>query len=264
MDGVTDVVMFSGGVASWAAAKRLVETKGKQGVVLLFADTKMEDEDLYRFIDEAAMDVGVPLVKIAEGRTPWQVFNDERMMGSTRTDPCSRILKRELLDKWIIANCQTETLTVHMGFTFEEMHRWDRMKARWQKPWAVSSPLCDEPWVSRGEINEWLATTGIAIPRLYTMGFAHNNCGGFCVKAGQGSFAMLLEQMPERFAYHATQEQDFRERVGKDVAILRDRTGGTTAPLPLMEFRRRREANAPFPDWDMGGCNCMEDPADVD
>ena len=30
-------------------------------ITLLFTDTKTEDEDLYRFIREAAADVGVPL-----------------------------------------------------------------------------------------------------------------------------------------------------------------------------------------------------------
>jgi hypothetical protein len=59
--------MFSGGVASWAAARRLVDRDGPDGVTLLFTDTRSEDEDLYRFLDEAAADIGVPLVKLADG-----------------------------------------------------------------------------------------------------------------------------------------------------------------------------------------------------
>lgn len=42
------VVMFSGGVGSWAAAKRVAERRGTDGLILLFADTKSEDEDTYR------------------------------------------------------------------------------------------------------------------------------------------------------------------------------------------------------------------------
>ena len=68
------VVMYSGGVGSWAAAKRLPP----EDMTLLFADTKIEDEDLYRFLDESAKNVGAPLVKVQDGRTPWEVFKDKR------------------------------------------------------------------------------------------------------------------------------------------------------------------------------------------
>ena len=54
---VTAVVMFSGGVASWMAARRIVDEGGDP--VLLFTDTLIEDPDLYRFLDDAATDLGV-------------------------------------------------------------------------------------------------------------------------------------------------------------------------------------------------------------
>jgi len=41
--------MFSGGITSWAAAKRVAAEHGADNTLLLFTDTKMEDEDLYRF-----------------------------------------------------------------------------------------------------------------------------------------------------------------------------------------------------------------------
>ena len=92
--------MFSGGVGSWMTARRVVDMHGTDGLVLLFADTMMEDEDLYRFIVDAAKNIGGEFVRIADGRTPWQVFTDERFLGNTKVDPCSKILKRQLLDKW--------------------------------------------------------------------------------------------------------------------------------------------------------------------
>lgn len=254
-----NVVMFSGGVASWAASRRLAE-RGTDDLCLLFADTLMEDEDLYRFLVEAAADIGAPLIRIAEGRTPWDVFFDEKMMGNTRADPCSRILKRETLDRWIIENCDPATTTVHMGYTFDEFHRWERLRDRWSKPWSVNAPLCEKPWLTRIEIHEALRQAGIKPPRLYAMGFPHNNCGGFCVKAGQGGFATLLANFPERYAYHEAQERRFRQETGKDVSILRDRASGATTPLTLTAFRERREVGERFPEWDFGGCGCMEEP----
>ena len=67
----THVVMFSGGVGSWMTSKRVADKYGVENLHLLFADTLMEDEDLYRFLEEAAENIGGKLIKIVEGRTPW-------------------------------------------------------------------------------------------------------------------------------------------------------------------------------------------------
>jgi hypothetical protein len=87
---------------------------------------------------------------------------------------------------------------------------------------------------------------GIEPPRVYEKGYQHNNCamggGSFCVKGGHAHFLHLLRTDPQVFDYHADKEQEFRTRTGKDVAILRDRTGGTTRPLPMLEFKRQVES----------------------
>ena len=44
------IVMFSGGIASWATAKRIAEQHGTDELIMCFADTQMEDPDLYRFL----------------------------------------------------------------------------------------------------------------------------------------------------------------------------------------------------------------------
>jgi hypothetical protein len=94
---------------------------------------------------------------------------------------------------------------------------------------------------------------------LYAAGFPHNNCGGFCVRAGQAQFRQLLQIMPSRYAYHEAQEAKLRDHLGKDVAILRDRRGGTTKPMTMQEFRERIEAEeAPASEDDgWGGCGCF-------
>ena len=57
-------------------------------LTLLFADTKTEDEDLYRFLPEAAANVlDAELVITAEGRDIWEVFFDRRFLGNSRVDP---------------------------------------------------------------------------------------------------------------------------------------------------------------------------------
>ena len=253
------VIGFSGGVTSWMAAKRVAERHGTADMTLLFADTRMEDEDLYRFIVQAASNVGAPLVVLADGRTPWGVFNDERFLGNSRIDPCSKILKRKLLDKWRDANMNQLTDVNYVGLDWTELHRVERLLPR-VVPWRYEAPLCEKPWIDKTEALAALEREGIKPPRLYGMGFPHNNCGGFCVKAGQAQFKLLLDKMPDRYRFHEEQEEALRARLGKDVSILRDRRGGESKPLTLKDFRERVQADAKDHDeLDFGGCGCAID-----
>lgn len=249
------VVSLSGGVASWAAARRTLDRFNPSDVTLLFADTMIEDEDLYRFLDDIERDLNHEIVRIADGRDPWQVFHDGRFIGNTRIDLCSRVLKRELLREWIDERF-TEAIVV-FGIDWTEEHRIGAIEHNYA-PHTCWFPLIDDG-VDKDQVFAELAATGIARPRLYDKGFQHNNCGGFCVKAGQAQFAALLFNFPERYRHHEQREQDLREHLGKDVAILRDRRNGVTKPQTLRMFRERIEAGEIFDKYDWGGCGCALD-----
>ena len=249
------VIMYSGGAGSWATAKRVAANVSGE-VVLLFADTKMEDEDLHRFLDQSSESLGLELVTIADGRDPWQVFTDVRFMGNTRVDPCSRVLKRELLDRWMIDNCDPETTTIHLGIDWQEAHRYRAAKGR-MSGWEVRAPMVDASFLTKDGMLDAMRADGIEPPRLYAMGFPHNNCGGFCVKAGQAHFRLLLEKMPERYAYHEAQEEALRRHLEKDVAVMRDRSGGETKPLTMRAFRERIQGGDKYDQHDWGGCGCF-------
>lgn len=259
--GTTDqrVVMFSGGTGSWAAAKRVAERFGTAGMTLLFTDTRMEDEDLYRFLGEAAANVGAKLVKIAEGRNPWHVFFDERFLGNSRVDPCSKILKRQMAERWLQANCDPAHTVVYVGIDWTEEHRFTALRGRHAaQGWTYEAPLCEAPYISKTDVTAWLAREGIKPGRLYSLGFAHDNCGGFCIKAGQGHFANLLRHMPKRYAKHEATEQGFIAFIGREVSILTDRSGdGKKKPLTLRDFRIRIESGAQVDAFDIGGCGCF-------
>ena len=258
---VKHVVLFSGGIGSWAAAKRVAERHGTDGLILLFTDTRSEDEDTYRFLREGARNVGGELVWLAEGRDIWQVFEDEKMMGSTRADPCSRILKREMSRKWVEGNCDPETSTIYVGIDWSEAHRFRRMERYWH-PFRVRAPLTEPPWLMKDDLIRWAESGGIKNQRLYEQGFKHANCGGFCVKMGLGAAAHLLRERPGVFRYHEEKERRFREATGKDVSILRDRRGGKSTPLTLEALRERVEAQEPIDELDWGACACVEPSAE--
>lgn len=253
---IEHVVQYSGGACSFCAAKRVIERYGKETVVLLFADTMMEDGDLYRFLDESAQHLGLPITKIMDGRTPWQIFHDERFLGNSQVDPCSKILKRQLLWSWMEKNAPKAV--VHVGLDWTEEHRLERLRA-YRPEFQIEAPMMWKPLVDKPDMLVALHKLGITLPRLYKLGFAHNNCGGFCIKAGQAQFRLLLETMPDRYAWHEKQEQELRSYLQKDVAVLRDRRGGKTRPMTLEEFRKRIECGQEHDRHDWGGCGCAID-----
>jgi 3'-phosphoadenosine 5'-phosphosulfate sulfotransferase (PAPS reductase)/FAD synthetase len=259
---IKHVVQFSGGICSFFAAKRVIDKFGKDDVVLLFADTLMEDEDLYRFLGDTANFLGVPITKIADGRTPWEVFKDVRFLGNTQVDPCSRILKRELLDAWVDEH--SPGATRYFGLDWTESERFERLQLRFEERGVprerIQAPMIQwKPTIDKPDMLVHLTKLGIKVPRLYEMGANHNNCGMFCIKSGQAQFRLLLEAMPERYAFHEAKEEELRQFLGKDVAILRDRRGGTTKPMTLRAFRERIQGGGSHDRHDWGGCGCAID-----
>lgn len=254
--------MLSGGIGSWMAARRVRDEFGtnrmgsSNELVLLFADTMMEDGDTYRFLDAAVEDLEGRFVRLCDGRDIWQVFRDVKFLGNSRIDPCSRVLKRELMRKWVDENCAPDTTIVYVGIDWTESHRAERYGRYWH-PYAVRCPLTEPPYILKAHMLAEAESAGLPSQRLYEMGFHHANCGGGCVKAGQAQFELLLRKMPERYAWWEENEESIRVELGKDIAILRDRTGGKSRPISLREFRERLEQQPGLFDEDeWGGCAC--------
>jgi len=260
---VKRVNMLSGGLGSWATGKLIARAHGTEDLTHLFADTCWEDEDLYRFLPEAVANIGGQFVRVADGRTPWQLFHDIRLVGNSRIAPCSRVLKQELCRKWLEENCDVADTIVYVGIGWHERQRFygtpDKpgIRDRWL-PWRCEAPLLDPPYLAPYEIQQWLEREGINPPALYDLGFPHNNCGGRCVRQGQAGWRHLLLTLPERFAECEQEEEAMRAHLGKDVSMLKDRRGGKTVPLPLAEFRQRIEAEQGCDLFDFGkACQCF-------
>lgn len=230
---------------------------------LLFADVNMEHPDNYRFLREASEWVGGELVTLDnDGKTIWDVFREGRFLGNSRVDLCSRVLKREPMRRWLEAECDPTDTVVHLGFDISEPHRLPRAQPHWE-PWRVEAPLLWEPVVWKDQALDTLRDAGIEPPLLTRMGWPHANCGGGCVKAGIGQFRKLAREMPDTFAEWERNEAAIAEHLGKPVAILRDRRGGTSTPIPLSTLRKRietenEESLLALLDADPGdSCNCM-------
>lgn len=255
------VVMFSGGAGSWATAKAVVRQHGAADVVLLFADTRVEEPDLYRFLEEAAAEMGAPLVRVADGRTPFEVFRDNRFLGNARLANCSKFLKQIPCRAWLEANADPADSVLYVGIDWTEADRLPAIEAGWA-PYPVEAPLCKPPYTTKRQILSEMHDAGLTPPAAYADGMPHANClAQGCVRGGQAYWARILETRPEAFAYAEREEQALRVYLDADVSILKDRRGGAAGPLTLVAFRERIEAGAQLDLFDWGGCGCATEAA---
>lgn len=261
------VVMFSGGIGSWAAAKRVAEQYGTDDLYLVFSDVKGntenphigEDEDTYRFIEDAVANIGGTYVYLNAGQDIWETFKHKKFLGNSRLANCSHELKQKPARKWLEENCDPEDTVIYVGIDWTETHRIPAIERNYA-PYVAKTPLTEKPYLSKNDLIDWAKREGLKTPRLYDMGFPHNNCGGGCVRAGQGQFKKLLLLMPERYAVWEQKEQEMREFLGRDVSILKRQVAGVTQPLTLVDLRKELQENsAPelFDEFDIGGCGCF-------
>jgi hypothetical protein len=253
------LIQFSTGVASAEVAWRVVTERGAGDVTLLTADTRAEDEDNWRFGREVADRLGCEWIILADGRTPMEVGRDHRCVPSNRMAVCSRVLKRELLDKYRQEHFDSADTIVYVGYDWTEQHRVDAARKHWE-PWTVEFPLTQPPYLWKQQLLDLFRERGIEPPRLYGYGFSHANCGGSCVRGGQAQWSLLLQVNRPRYLEWEAEEEKTRAMVGPGASILRDRTGGTTTALSLRSFRERIERQpSMFDADDWGACGCFMD-----
>ena len=255
-------VQFSTGIGSAEVAFRVQDLATPDDrLVLLTADTMVEDEDNWRFAHEvvAKLSPRWEWVVIRDGRTPMQVGRDQRCVPNDRMAVCSKILKRQALDKWIKHNCKPDDSIIYLGFDWTEPHRHERAAPLWE-PYTIDSPLMREPYIEKFALLQKYRDSGIEPPRLYSVGFSHANCGGACVRGGQAAWKMLLDWNRDRFLEWENEEEATRTYLNKDVAMLKETKQGKTTPLTLRKFRERLEDQPKmFDKDDWGTCGCFMD-----
>lgn len=247
-----NICTLSGGKASAYCADVALRKYGKANCVLYFNDTKWEHPDLYRFLKDLSAHWGVPITEDSDGRTPEEIFYFKRLLGNNRVPLCSRMLKAERLQKFF-----KDGDNIIFGIGPEETHRAKRLVAVYQSVYVkrqtfptLEFPLIDGN-VTGQQVDEWLASIGIAPPILYSLGFQHNNCAGGCVRAGKKHWAHLLKTFPDIYADRERMENDFRRWIGRDVTILRDET------LTHLRERLQAQPDTQFDPEESGPVECI-------
>ena len=212
------IVFYSGGLSSFACADYAKTHFPNANIVLLFTDTKFEDEDLYRFIHEGSDKLELPMLTLSRGLTPPQLMVLQKFMANSRVGTCSKELKMKVasdyLKKGKVPEVETwynrhflkdedfiTDATLMFGIDWTEAHREGPISANW-KPFTVEFPLIENVI----DTHDVLKKYNTEIPKMYIRQFSHNNCAGRCVKAGKSHFRNLILQDEKTFFSFMEQE----------------------------------------------------------
>lgn len=253
------VVMYSGGAGSAWVGKYVADRFGKENTVLLHTDTKWEDEDNYRFMQETSDYIGVPITYYNDGRTPEDIFKKDLYFGNFGTAPCSKQLKMKQTFEYIQEMIEQGILPIlYFGIDFKEVRRAPRIAYNYKHNVDIFEDGVEIRFPLIGEVdgiavngqqllygttyldedkmpkmynafvyeclekqnfeiceaevkdeiaNEW----GVALPRMYALGFSHANCAGKCIKAGRGHYSTLYAVWKHRYLEQEQMEREINE-----------------------------------------------------
>lgn len=191
------IVGFSGGAASAYVAKLAINEFGKENVILLHHDTKAEDPDTYRFIDQVSNYLDKEITEVSDGRSLWEVIADNHCLPSFHIPFCTRDLKLKPAEMFYKTLKGQEFITYN-GFGPDEWKRVAKAVPRSELEGRKLRCLLYERNISNEIVkktimNEWK----ICLPNAYKY-LSHNNCIP-CFKAGKPHFYKVWLYYPERF-----------------------------------------------------------------
>lgn len=209
------VCNFSCGAASACATKLTLGAYGlSHDVHIINAYVKEEHPDNQRFLRDCERWFGRQVTCLRDerfGASAREVFRKERYFTGQRGAPCTRALKRRVLDAYNLPG----DVTV-LGFTVDEEQRLD--------DWLDANPHREaivpliEAKLTKEDTLALVSRAGIELPMMYRLGFHNANCIG-CVKGGMGYWNKIREHFPEAFEEMAA----IQESIGPGAFLFRDR-----------------------------------------
>lgn len=211
------VCQFSCGAASAVATKLALSQYGAtQDVQIINAFLKEEHEDNRRFAADCENWFGKPLTVLRDEKydaSVINVFRKKQYIKGAMGAPCSRELKRKVLDAWK----QPGDVMV-FGYTAEEDWRLDDFRER-NPDRPVIAPLIDAG-LTKSDCKAMVERAGIVLPVMYRMGYDNANCIG-CVKGGEGYWRAIREDFPDYFEAICL----LQDEIGEGSWFLRYRSG---------------------------------------
>lgn len=258
------VCQFSCGAASAVATKLTLQQLGHVlEVTVVNAEIKEEHPDNRRFLKDCEAWFGVPITVLADqkyGASTMEVFRRERYLKGIAGTPCSRALKRRVLDPW-----RRPTDVIVLGYTAEEADRYLSFQEEFPDMYVIA-PLI-ERGLTKNDTLAMIERAGIELPAMYRLGYQNANCIG-CVKGGQGYWNKIRRDFPEQFWAMATLELE----IGPGAYLFRDRKTGKRYPLVQLDPNSGRH-DEPMPscsgmcevaERELGGGQWLAGESDID
>ncbi len=263
------VVSVSSGASSAVAAERTMQRYGKDNVDLVFADTQREHPDNYRFLADLEKRWGKTIIRLADGRQPENVWDDRQIIPNDQIAPCTFELKLKLIIEYVKGlRAQGYTVVMCIGYSLkdtrdnngtkkfrEQFPKWmqerypGRMLAtavNWSQNQLayVEFPAMWKPIDL--DVLETVKSWGIALPKMYEMGFTSANCNGDCPKGGVKHWRRVLTHFPTVYAEREEWEREKRKdpRFAAHT-ILTKEIRGETVNVTLEELRKETEGRNP-------------------
>jgi hypothetical protein len=221
------VCNFSCGAASAVATKLAIsQYKKTHELIIVNAFIKEEHSDNRRFLADCEkwFDHKIMILRDTDyGASTHEVWKKQRFLVSKNGAPCSKRLKRDLLESIRKIND-----IVIVGFTAEENNRYDRILSNNAEFIDFRAPLI-EHGLKKEDCFALLQDAGLELPMMYRLGYHNANCIG-CPKGGQGYWNKIRIDFPEIFESVAT----IQESLGEGANFFRDRE--TDARFSLREL----------------------------
>lgn len=212
------VCQFSCGAASAVATKLVLAEYGAiRDVQIINAFLQEEHEDNRRFLADCERWFGRKVTVLRDekyGASALEVFRRKRFLKGPHGAPCSRELKRKLLDAW-----HQPGDILAFGFTIEEQDRYEDFRDRFPAL-DTFAPLIERS-LTKADCLAMVQRAGIELPMMYRLGYDNANCIG-CVKGGEGYWNKIRRDFPLQFAAIA----DLQEEIGPGAYLFRDRKTG--------------------------------------
>lgn len=178
-------VWFSCGAASAVAAKKTVEKYSGYNVRVLNNPVVEEDEDNRRFLKDVEAWIGVKIEIVTSKKYPSasavDVWERRQYMSGPTGAPCTLELKKYARQEWERNN----SVDWHvLGFTADEKRRHDRFVLTER---SNVLPILIEENITKADCYNILQAAGVALPRIYSLGYPNANCIG-CVKATSSTY----------------------------------------------------------------------------
>ena len=197
---VLTVSWFSAGVSSAVATKLLIDEIDR----IIYTHIDDQHPDSLRFAKQCETWFNKPVeILQSEFKSVEDVCTKERYINGPSGAACTRILKKEVRNKWE-QDHEEYHLRYIWGLDCDEQDRAIRLSVAMPAQEHIC-PLIDKR-ITKNGAHQMLKASGIKRPAMYDLGYHNNNCIG-CVKGGMGYWNKIRKDFPEVFKARAKMER---------------------------------------------------------